>query len=142
MYDSKLEEKFHKIWTKSTNITLTPQHMFHPRRKWRFDFAHLPSLVAIEIQGWGEGHNSYEGMRSDYYKHNEAVRHGWSILYIMSADLEPKAVNKTIGFLVSVINNRHKGLIEELKKLKLPSKPLNKTPYQRTIDRILHDKTL
>lgn len=106
MYDSKLEKDFHTNWRRLTRITITPQHIFHPRRKWRFDFAHLESKTAIEIQGFGTGHASYSGMRSDYFKHNEAVRLGWSILYFMSSELCPKKISKTIGYIEHIINTR------------------------------------
>jgi hypothetical protein len=29
----------------------TPEHKFHPVRKWRFDFAFPPQMVAFEFEG-------------------------------------------------------------------------------------------
>lgn len=82
--------------------------MFHPRRKWRFDFAFPRIRVAIEIQGYGHGHASYMGMASDYEKHNEAVRYGWYIIYLMSHDIEN--IDVTIEYVVSLLNavNQHR----------------------------------
>ena len=82
------------------------QHQFHPIRKWRFDFAHIPTLTAIEIQGFGEGHTSYQGMASDYNKHNEAVRFGWTFIYLMSHDLSEHKIDKTVNYIISIISNR------------------------------------
>lgn len=32
-----------------------PQHMFHPKRKWRLDYAFVQNKVGIELQGAGAG---------------------------------------------------------------------------------------
>lgn len=94
--ESELEEKFHNYWLKHFPL-FTPvlQHKFHPERQWRFDFAFPALKIAIEIQGYGGGHNSYAGMVKDYEKHNEAVRYGWKILYFMSCHLEPNSIEET-----------------------------------------------
>lgn len=76
--------------------------MFHPRRQWRFDFAFEDVFLAIEIQGYGRGHASYVGMKSDYEKHNAAIELGWSLLYLMKHDLVKTEVNKTIKFITSI----------------------------------------
>jgi very-short-patch-repair endonuclease len=47
------------------------EHRFDPERRYRFDFAHIPSRLAIEIQGgqWGRGrHNRPEGVENDSRK--------------------------------------------------------------------------
>ena len=64
---------------------LVSQHRFHPTRKWLFDFADLPSKVAIEIDGgqWrGKkgGHTSGAGMARDREKDFEAVMLGWTVI--------------------------------------------------------------
>lgn len=106
MYDSKLERKFHTEWKKTTKTPLITQHKFHPTRQWRFDFAHTSTLTAIEIQGYGEGHTNYEGMASDYEKHNEAIRFGWVILYIMSHDISERKIKKTIRYILDILKDR------------------------------------
>jgi len=56
---------------------------FHPKRKWRFDFAFVPVKIAIEIEGgaWlGKGHTSGKGYHSDMEKYNAAVLLGWRVL--------------------------------------------------------------
>jgi hypothetical protein len=106
MYDSKLEKDFHKLWKSKSKLPLVTQHKFHPRRQWRFDFAHKPTLTAIEIQGYGEGHTSYDGMASDYEKHNQAILHGWIIIYIMSKDVTPQKMARTVTLIERIISNR------------------------------------
>jgi len=53
---SQLEIKFLLIWKKIDGQKLEEEFRFHHVRKWRFDFAHTDSKVAIEIEGgiWGK----------------------------------------------------------------------------------------
>lgn len=103
MLESKLEQTFYRAWCKQFELAPTLQHKFHPTRQWRFDFA-WPSLkIAVEIQGFGEGHNSYDGMASDYEKHNAAVQYGWKIYYLMGYQLEPKTIKTTLNYIYSCL---------------------------------------
>lgn len=102
--ESNLEETFHRYWVAHfPSFTPTLQYKFHPERQWRFDFAFVQLKIAIEIQGFGEGHNSYLGMTKDYEKHNEAVRHGWRILYFMSCHLEPTTIAETCHEIIQTL---------------------------------------
>lgn len=103
LLESRLEENFYRKWCKSYDLVPTAQYRFHPTRQWRFDFA-WPSLkIAVEIQGFGEGHTSYEGMAADYEKHNAAIQHGWKIYYLMGYQLEAKTIIKTLAFIHSCL---------------------------------------
>lgn len=57
--------------------------LFHPTRKWRFDFADHTTKIAIELDGgtWGgmSGHNTGSGIARDMTKINEAQRLGWQV---------------------------------------------------------------
>ena len=106
IYDSKLELCLHKYWIENYEETMTPQHKFHPIRAWRFDFAFPSYMIAIEIQGHGTGHTSYEGMRRDYEKHNEAMKLGWGLMYIMSVDLQPHTISKTCSYIELILNTK------------------------------------
>lgn len=101
-YKSELERKFLSHW-KKTKIPISQQVIFHPIRKWRFDFAFPDLLLAIEIQGYGRGHADYMSMANDYLKHNEAVRHGWSVLYFMAHDIKDDMIDKTIKYTIDTI---------------------------------------
>lgn len=61
------------------------EHVFHPTRKWRFDYAFLGPKLAIEIDGQGR-HQSYVGFRGDCEKFNSAVLHGWRVLRFVAAE--------------------------------------------------------
>lgn len=90
--ESSLEQSFFECWSSRFSPEVTQQHRFHPTRQWRFDFCWPDLKVAVEIQGFGAGHNSYKGMSSDYEKHNAACALGWKIFYLMSHDLTPEAI--------------------------------------------------
>lgn len=58
------------------------EYKFHPRRKWRFDFAWPKMLVAVEVEGgkWVKGrHQRPQGFEADCEKYNEAARMGWRV---------------------------------------------------------------
>ena len=50
---SRLESQFESLWQEHgpIGLDLTPEHRFAPGRRLRFDYAHLPSKTAIEIEG-------------------------------------------------------------------------------------------
>lgn len=64
--------------------------IFHPDRKWRFDFAIPAHKIAIEYEGGifrqyegGQGaHGSAEAFTRDMDKYNEATILGWRVLRI------------------------------------------------------------
>jgi very-short-patch-repair endonuclease len=85
--ESELEGKFLNLLL-ANGLKPTQQHKFHPVRNWRFDFCWPDKKLAIEVQGFGPGHNSLLGMLSDYEKHNAALILGWRIIYFMSRDLD------------------------------------------------------
>lgn len=90
-----LEARFLSIWLSLGGIVLVPQHRFHAKRKWRFDFANLDRKIAFEIQGGlyaaQSGHRSFEGVQRDYEKFNAAQMAGWTLFQVttsMMADAE------------------------------------------------------
>ena len=87
---------FIKHWRETVNVPIVSEHAFHPQRKWRFDGAILKTKIAIEIQGYGRGHVSYMGMKSDYEKFNTALMDNWVVYLLMTADVQPENIDKTI----------------------------------------------
>jgi len=59
------------------------EYRFHSERKWRFDFAWIPQLVALEVEGgtWTKGrHVRGKGYESDCEKYSEAAILGWRVV--------------------------------------------------------------
>lgn len=64
------------------------EHIFHPTRKWRFDYAVPKIKLAIEYNGHGgfigksgaSGHSSIKGITNDAEKMNSAIACGWRVL--------------------------------------------------------------
>lgn len=59
------------------------EYRFHPKRKWRFDFAYSDDMIAIEVEGgvWSRGrHTRGSGFIKDCEKYNAAALLGWTVL--------------------------------------------------------------
>ena len=104
--ESELEAKFLNL-CRSYHLRPVQQHTFHPQRQWRLDFSWPDQLLAVEIQGFGPGHNSYKGMASDYEKHNEAILLGWRFLYFMAHDLQVPNTSSTMNIVRHALGIEH-----------------------------------
>ena len=103
---SDLEREFADLWVALfPECDLHSEYRFHPTRKFRLDFAHIPSKVGVECQGaiWTLGaHSSGVGLRRDYEKMLLAAACGWQILPL-SAD----AINEeNLRLIKQVIDQR------------------------------------
>jgi very-short-patch-repair endonuclease len=81
---SALASKFVLLWKAAGGPELTPEHKFHPTRKWRFDFALPDYKLAIEIDGGaflplGGRHGRGMGMVKDCEKYRAAADLGWRV---------------------------------------------------------------
>jgi hypothetical protein len=84
---------------KSNGIIAVPEYKFHPKRKWRFDYAFPDIKVALEIEGGlfhktrymdkrtgqmkevtGGRHTTGSGYLKDMEKYNTATLMGWKVL--------------------------------------------------------------
>lgn len=74
---------FSKWIEKEIKETTHTEYLFHPTRRWRFDYA-IPSLqIAVEIEGgiWSRGrHINPVGFLKDMEKYNTATAMGWRVL--------------------------------------------------------------
>lgn len=67
------------------------EYMFHPERRWRFDFAWPSRRIAVEIEGGiatGGRHVRPAGFREDTVKYNEATLAGWHLLRVLPEDVK------------------------------------------------------
>jgi very-short-patch-repair endonuclease len=61
----------------------TPEHRFHPTRRWRIDFAWPNIKLAVELEGavWTKGrHTRGYGFVGDMEKYNNLTEMGWHLL--------------------------------------------------------------
>lgn len=61
---------------------LVEEYRFHPKRRWRFDYAIPGKKIAFEIEGglWKYGrHNRPQGYIRDLEKYNWATALGWRV---------------------------------------------------------------
>jgi len=78
------------------------EYRFHPRRRWRFDFAWLDQKIALEIEGGGfvEGrHHRGAGFAADCSKYAEALILGWRVLRITPRMIDNGAALDYLGRL-------------------------------------------
>lgn len=67
------------------------EHKFHPRRKWRFDFAWCDEMLALEVEGGvysGGRHTTGPGFIGDCEKYNEAALLGWKVIRVTSDHID------------------------------------------------------
>jgi len=96
---SKLEQRFALLWRAMGGPALERELRFHPTRKWRADFAHLPSRTLIEIEGgiWVRGrHTTPKGFAADAEKYLEAALAGWRVLRLVDQQIKGPTVERII----------------------------------------------
>ena len=83
---SKFEDRVYELWLEQGGPPLERQYGFaEPLRKYRADFAHVPTKVLIECQGGVYSHSKYArgaGIIKDCERSNIAARLGWHIVRI------------------------------------------------------------
>jgi very-short-patch-repair endonuclease len=96
---SRLEKRFELLWRAHGGPELEKEFRFHPVRKWRADFAHLPSRTLIEIEGgiYVNGrHNRGAGFAADLEKYLEASLAGWRVVRLGPNELTADRVERLI----------------------------------------------
>ena len=75
-----------KVVVTSLDWPFVAEYRFHETRRWRFDWAHVTLMLAIELQGvtFARGkpgrHQTPSGIEGDMEKLNAAVECGWRVL--------------------------------------------------------------
>jgi very-short-patch-repair endonuclease len=89
------------------------EYRFHPKRRWRFDFAWPLHKVAAEVDGgiFSCGrHVRGTGFEKDAEKRNEAVLAGWRVLHFAPRHVKSGVAVQTIESLIRKcmeIENEH-----------------------------------
>ena len=96
---SRLESRFETLWRALDGPALEKEFRFHPVRKWRADFAHLPSRTLIEIEGGisvNGRHNRGAGFAADLEKYLEAALAGWRVVRLGPNELTTESVGRLV----------------------------------------------
>lgn len=99
---STLESRFSELWKLLDGPELEQEYRFHPPRRWRADFAHLPSRTLIEIEGgvWNRGrHLTPKGFLNDADKYLTAALDGWSVLRLTEPQIKPETLRTIIAYV-------------------------------------------
>ena len=99
---SKLVGRFELLWRVLAGPELVKEFRFHPVRKWRADFAHLPSRTLIEIEGgiYVNGrHNRAGGFAADLKKFLEAALAGWRVVRLGPNELTANYVGRLVSMV-------------------------------------------
>ncbi len=104
MAQSRLESRFLLLWRVAGGPPLEREVQFHTSRRWRADFAHLPTRTLIEIEGGifmrkGGRHNRGGGYARDAEKYLEAVLGGWQVIRLTEKQLEIGTVERIAEFV-------------------------------------------
>ena len=100
----QIKDVFTTICKTDLKVECVKEHKFHPKRKWRFDYAIPEHKIALEVEGgvWTGGrHIRAQGFLGDMEKYNTATLMGWRVFRTTPDDLYKMA---TINLLRQAIN--------------------------------------
>ena len=76
---------FLKVMAKKHGVVADPEHKFHPKRRWKFDYAFPELKLAVEYEGIFSAksrHTSIVGFTNDCEKYSEAALLGWIVIRV------------------------------------------------------------
>ena len=106
---SSLEREFETLWKQLGGPPLEREYMFAKPRKWRFDFVHVATRVAIECEGgiFTSGrHTRGVGFVNDMAKYNHAALLGWLVHRVPGAGFLSRDPDKWLKPIMATIRAR------------------------------------
>lgn len=86
----KITDLFTVLCRSDLNVECVKEFKFHPKRRWRFDYAIPEHRIALEVEGgvWTNGrHTRPQGFLGDIEKYNTATLMGWRVFRTTPDDL-------------------------------------------------------
>ena len=93
-----------KLIETQTGCEVVKEYRFHSVRRWRFDYAILNKMIAIEVEGgvFTRGrHTRGVGFINDMEKYNNAVLLGWKLLRFTPKQMNESRTYDIINELIS-----------------------------------------
>lgn len=103
--ETQSRDVFTIICQTDLDVECIKEYKFHPKRRWRFDYAMPKSKIALEVEGgvWTHGrHTRPQGFLSDIEKYNMATLMGWRVFRTTPSDLYKTA---TLNLLKTAIKS-------------------------------------
>jgi very-short-patch-repair endonuclease len=78
------------------------EYKFHPKRRWRIDYAFPDVFLACELEGgaWKNGrHNRPFGFINDIEKYNNLTENGWHLLRYIPQKIDYDQIKKVYEIL-------------------------------------------
>lgn len=91
---------FIQLATRALGVEVVKEYIFHPTRKWRFDYAVPAWRIALEVEGGvhtGGRHIRPKGFLGDMEKYNAAAVLGWRVLRCVPDQLLSKKTTDMIA---------------------------------------------
>lgn len=100
----KHSDQFTQWAAQELGCQVIAEYQFHPKRRWRFDYALPQQRIALEVEGgvWTQGrHTRGSGFMGDMEKYNTASVMGWRVLRTTPDEL---MMGKTIRMLQAAVD--------------------------------------
>ena len=111
---NEIQRNFTRLVEEATGHQCVCELLFHPTRKWRFDYAIHAAQVAIEVEGgaYTQGrHTRGRGFEADMEKYNTAEAMGWHVLRVtperLCAPVTIELVHRTVVNAMGEIPHLH-----------------------------------
>ena len=100
----KITDLFTVLCRSDLNVECVKEFKFHPKRRWRFDYAIPEHRIALEVEGgvWTGGrHTRPQGFLGDIEKYNTATLMGWRVFRTTPDDLLKTATLNLLKMAIS-----------------------------------------
>lgn len=104
----KPAQRFFQKWAASNpGAYVHLEYAFHPARKWRLDFSWPDLKLAVEIQGFGIGHQAQQSLAKDCEKMRAALELEWVIIPFTTRCLgSHELADSAVQFTNQMLSNR------------------------------------
>lgn len=101
-----MTDTFCALVRQTLKVEVVKEYKFHPTRRWRFDYAIVEHMIAIEVEGgvWTKGrHTRGKGFLNDITKYNTATSMGWRLIRVTPQQL---LTMQTVSYIMPLVNQK------------------------------------